>query len=485
MNARRIGSTVELSLRPYARERYRLRSHFIRLESIRGALFWAMPLLAIGPKYWIIRHYFYGSGIEVFDTGFGGLGDYARHLYYGNSFHSCLPPFMPSDPGVCVYATRMPGMPLLLSGLAKIVGTKALNVALAKTVVMALLGAGLLAVLGRDLRLTWIGLVVLYVIYCGPQALKHSASLDYEDGLLTDMAMCLAVCLCYLLRANQTESNGRRHSMTIIGVFVAAAMYLTKATALPALLLVVAAALSARNIGRKAKLVCLAVSILSLAGWGWHNLRFSNGIHLSSSWNGENLLRGNDTGAYRIYPEISLDRIMDSTQATLADGDSVPLGNYSRKLYFTDEWSWDAYYRGVALAWMQKNPATAFLFLLKKAWVTLFEIRHTPTYISATQKLPLYPPATRALMAAWMLVARLTTFALIGRALWDGVRRRQGEMLWIVAIVFAACLPYMLVFAYERHVVPILVFCGTQFALLYCVQERGSLRPDAGKRSLS
>jgi hypothetical protein len=455
------------------------------MESIRSVLLWAMPLFAIVPKCWIITHYLYANGIEVFDTGFGGLGDYIRHLFYGDSFNSCLPPFMPSNAEVCVYATRMPGMPLLLSGLAKIVGTKALNVALAKTVVMALLAAGLLAVLGRDLRLTWTGLVLLYAIYCGPQPLKHSATLEYEDGLLTDMALCLAVCLCHLVRANQSESKRRRDGMTIVGASIAAGMYLTKATALPELLLVVAAALAAKSIGRNAKLACMAVAILSLAGWGWHNQKFSNAPHFSSSWNGENLFRGNDTGAYRIYPEISLDRIMDSTQATLDSGVSVPLGNYSRKFYFTDEWSWDAYYQRRALAWMQSNPTTAFLFFLKKAWVTLFEIRHTPTYISATQKLPLYPPITRALMTAWMLVGRLAMFALIGRALRDGARCRQAERLWIVALVFASCLPYMLVFAYERHIVPVLVFSGTAYALLYCIQQRATLRPEGGENNLS
>ena len=435
---------------------------------LRDVLLWVMPLLALLPKYWLITHSLYRDGSSVFDTEFG-FGDYIANLYRSGIFEACPPhlPFLTATADVCTHSSRMPVWPLLLTGLAKIVGTQAVNVAIAKIVVLAVLVSSLMASLGRDLRLTWTGLAILYAVYFGPQCLKHGATLEYEEGLLVDLMLCLAICVSYLLRPKQTASIRRRSTMAVIGVAIAATMYLTKTTTSPMLILMLGLVLCTHGISQITKLACAAIAIAAVAGWGWHNFSHSDQLHLSSSWNGENLLRGYNTGAYRIYPEIALDRIMDSREAVLANGVVVPLGDYRHLRAFTDEWAWNAYYHRMALDWLHHNPGTAFVFFLKKAWVTFFEIRHTPTYSSATSKAPLYPAAASFAMTAWMLIARLLMFLLVGRVLRDAIRRGCLRPLWVLAFILGACAPYVLVFAWERQIVPILVFAGAALVLLY------------------
>jgi hypothetical protein len=444
-----------------------------RSERVRDVLLWAMPLLALAPKYWMIKHSLYASGRDILDTdttqfGFFGFGDYIEHLYRSGVFEACRHLyFVPSKAGVCIYSSRMPGLPLLIAGLAKTVGTRSTDVALAKAVVMALLETGFLVALVRDVRLTWLGLLLAYVIYFGPQPLKHGASLEYEESLLADLALCLAVCASYVVRADQTQSARRRGVMAIVGVLVAGAMYLVKTTALPALLAMVLAVLAARGIGTRSKMACVAIALLSVAGWAAHNLRHSGSFHLTSSWNGENLLRGNDTGAYLIYPEIYLDRIMDSKQATLKDGTVVPLGDYTHTVEFPDEWSWDAYYEAKAETWLRSHPGTAFAFFLKKVWVTFFEIRQTPVYYSASAKIAEHSAAVYLLMGAWMLIARIGMFVLVGLSIRDALRRRHVASLWIGALVLVPFTPFMLVFAYQRHLIPWLIFSGVLLAITH------------------
>jgi hypothetical protein len=84
------------------------------------------------------------------------------------------------------------------------VGAKSVYVALGKCIAVALLSAAFLAVLSFDVQITTVGLLVLYGMYCGPQALKHGAALDYEEGVLIDLSLCLAVAISYLLRPQQT-----------------------------------------------------------------------------------------------------------------------------------------------------------------------------------------------------------------------------------------------------------------------------------------
>ncbi len=454
-----------------------------RRDLIRTVLFWSMPLLALAPKYWMIEHSLYANGKDILDTdttvfGFFGFGDYIYHLYNSGVFEACRHlPFVPSNTGVCIYSSRMPGLPLLIAGLAKLVGTQSANVALAKASVMALLATGFLAILARDVRPTWFGLVLVYAIYFGPQPLKHGASLEYEEGILVDLALCLAVCASYVLHGAQTGSARRRDVMAILGVLVAAAMYLVKTTVLPGLVVMVLAVLASRRIGKQAKMVCVAAALLTFAGWAVHNWRHSDSLHLSSSFNGENLLRGYDSGAYLIYPEIYIDRIMDSTQATLEDGTVVPLGDYTHTVKFSDEWSWDAYYSEKAGAWLRNNPGTALAFLAKKVWVAFFEIRQTPVHYSASDKTPEHSLAVNLTMDLWMLIARIAMFVLLGRALWEAAVRRQVTSVWIAALVLAPFLPYALVFAYQRHVIPLLVFSGVLLTITYCSRPGNAARP--------
>jgi hypothetical protein len=454
-----------------------------RSERIRDVLLWAMPLLALALKYWMIKHSLYVSGKDILDTdttefGFFGFGDYIYHLYSSGVFEACRHLwFVPSKAGVCIYSSRMPGLPLLIAGLAKIVGTRSTDVALAKAVVMALLETGFLAVLVRDVRLTWLGLLLAYVICLGPQPLKHGASLEYEESLLADLALCLAVCASYVVRAGQTESARRRDVMAVLGVLVAAAMYFVKTTALPALVVMVLAVLASRGIGRRSKMAAVAIAVLSVAGWAAHNMSHSGSFHLSSSWNGENLLRGNDTGAYLIYPEIYLDRIIDSKQATLTDGTVVQLGDYRHTVEFPDEWSWDAYYQAKAKTWLRSNPGTACAFFLKKVWVTFFEIRQTPAYYSASDKTPEHSFGVYLLLDAWMLIARIAMFVLVGRSIWEAVRRRHAASLWIAALVLVPYTPFMLVFAYQRHLIPWLIFSGVLLAITHYSCPANARRP--------
>jgi len=63
-------------------------------------------------------------------------------------------------------------------------------------------------------------------------------------------------------------------------------------------------------------------------------------------------------------------------------------------------------------------------------------------------------------MVIWMGFARLLFLALLvllARDLWRGEVQRA---LWTLALIGAGWVPYMLVFVYQRHVVPLLLMAG-------------------------
>jgi len=361
---------------------------------------------------------------------------------------------------------------MLLAGLATVVGPGAASVAFAKCVLLAVLTCGFLGVLTRDARVSPLGLLLLYGLYLGPQTLKHGGSIDYEEGVLLDLSVCLAVAACYLFNPALTRSPRRRAAMGIAAVLVATAMYFTKTAALLTLGVVLVLALTRPWLGRTAKVALAGIVALAFILWGRHAWQSSGALHLASSWDGENLFRGSDSGTLALYPEISLDRAFDSTSAVLDDGTVVPLGNYSRERCYKDEWSWNDSYTSRALAWMGAHPLAAARFVAKKVWVALLEVRHTPKYVSATDKRLGYSDRVRNAMVAWMVFARLVFFALAARALLPRPSRTRAGGRWALVLVAAAFTPYLLAFSYQRQVVPILIMAGVLLSVLFLSEPR-------------
>jgi hypothetical protein len=431
-----------------------------RRTELAATLLVVMPLVALVPKYLLIVHTFGGTGGEIFGTGFG-FGGYVRGLFEDGHFRSCVAtPFAGCDPGLCVYATRMPLLPLLYAGLAKLVGTKSIAVAIAKCTLTAAALATFLLLLARDVRFSIAAVVLAYALYFGPQVLKHGASLEYEEGVLVDLEACLAISALYLVRPTLAAACAKRAFMGLAAALIATALYFTKTTVLLTLLVVLALILRDREFGWRFKFVALLCVLAPFAAWTVHNYQSSGAIHISSSWNGENLYRGSSQEGYELYPQVLLDRLFDSTHATLAGGRHIQLQDLRNQRCFVDEWAWNDFYSGLARSWLQQHPTDALRFAGRKAWVSLFELRHTPYREVVEGPDTEYPAMIGMAMTVWMGFARLMFLGLIvllARDLWRGEAHR---VLWTLALVGAGWVPYVLVFAYQRHTVPLLVMDG-------------------------
>src|SRR5262245_35624084 len=120
-----------------------------RLSRWLGVLAVALPLVALLPKYFVIRS-LYPVDASIFDLGFG-FADYLRSLFESGEFKSCTTlPFATCHPGVCTEAARMPVLPGLVAALGKVVGTSSASVAIAKAVILAIVTSVFLRVLTRD-----------------------------------------------------------------------------------------------------------------------------------------------------------------------------------------------------------------------------------------------------------------------------------------------------------------------------------------------
>lgn len=418
-----------------------------------------MPIFGLVPKYFIIHRLFPPEELVFGDYAFGG---YLDSLIHSGQFRECRPlPFTACSAGTCGYATRMPVVPVLLAGIAKIVGTHTVPVAIVKVVLTSLLSCLFLAVLSLDIRLSLWQLALLYGLYFGPQALKHAVSIGYEDAVFVDLMLCFGIAASYLLRPDLTSSGTRRNIMAVTAVALACLMYFSKPTVLPLLMVTLALALATRHLPWTWKAASVLLVAAPMALWASHTLKTGGTMRLSASYNGENLFRGYNSYSLLIYPQVNLDRIFDSTAATLADGTRVPIRDTAHQDCFSDEWAWNDHYAAAARAWLWQHPVAALKFLAIKAWFALVDVRFTPGRMNETGA------AVGAAAVAWMVFARCVLFALVIALAGQILHRRYAPALWALALVGAAFTPFVIVFAYQRHVVPLLILAGTLLITLF------------------
>jgi hypothetical protein len=450
-----------------------------RLSAVEWLLV-CMPLIALVPKCLLIWHTLGASGAQIYQTGFG-FGDYVRSLSTDAAYRSCSNPPYRACVQVCNYATRMPLLPLLYAGLATLVGPDSAAIAMAKCALTSLLSAIFLYAFVRDVRPSVVAITLLFCLYLGPQSLKHGASVEYEEGLLVDLQLCLAIAITYLWRPELTNSLLRRSTMGVAAVALATAMYFAKTTALLTLLVTLAVVICSQRILSASKVIALICVALPMALWVRHNYSTSGAIHFSSSWNGENLYRGSSAEGLALYPDVLLDRMFDSTRATLRHGRVVLLPALSERVCFRNEWEWDRFYAAQARAWALSHPVDWMHFELRKFWAALIEPRRTPFSDTGDGTETRYPAVIELTMLAWMIFARAIFLGLLVLLVRSAVGRphtglrwmhTRVQALWALAFLLAGWAPYLAVFNYQRHLIPLLIMAGTLFCSLFLVTPR-------------
>ena len=202
---------------------------------------------------------------------------------------------------------------------------------------------------------------------------------------------------------------------------------------------------------------------------------------LTSSYNGENFYRGQNPYTYKMYPEINLDRIIDSREVQLNSGEVVKLPDWTVNFpQFASEWQWHDYFQNLGRQWIRDHPGQALELTLRKLYVILLEPGKVPFRQSGQlgAEPPEYSLATLLTGAGWIVLMRILFFLALGlacRHLW------RWDEDWMPALFFllfagAYIAPYLAGFAYQRHVTPLLVLAACYLPLL--VLPRSAARPN-------
>ena len=419
---------------------------------------------------------------SIFQLDFG-FGEYIQSLHTSEQLAFCRKSY-------CTYATRMPLIPWLYHLLGYLTLSSVL-VAVIKGVALSLITAITFKhLLGYQLKLhrkalaSWCWILPLVVL--SPAVIKHASAIAYEEGLLIELGLLWAYA--FLLCTRMLASNGgeAKAGPSVLAVLLSAVIYAAKSSMLPLLLASLLLGLIV-VIQRKswATLLAMVCALSVPLSWGLRNEHVTGRFSIMTSWDGENMYRGASDLGYRLYPDVVLDRMFDSSAFHMRDGQLVTHEQLPTIGAFKDEWVWNDHYRQLAMDWVKQHPQDALGYTWQKVFNFFVRIEKTPyQYKSDGSEIGQRLGVQNLLTAAWLLVGRMLELAMLVLSGLLLMRRQAGSAYLVlgVAVVNAAyAAPYILGFNYERHITPYLVIVACCVSLLWAQwREQGSAQLDQG-----
>ncbi len=403
-----------------------------------------------------------------------GFGPVITSLYNHGSLEACG---VAIGLDFCGVATRMPLLPVLYVALAKVAGIQHSHVAIAKNILCTALlwfaAVYFCRALARYPRHR-LGLIALSaILFLGPQYLKHAVSIQYEESLLVDLlpAYFLLFGALFVRQISARSLAGADYCILAFLLLLGSSLYFLKSSMLPFSVALILAPLAVNKVPTWLRLIAVLPFLLALVWWGNVNYQYHGEVRLGSSYNGENFYRGQNAYSYKVYPELNLDRLIDSSEVILNSGEHFPLPNWlSHFQPFKGEWEWHDYFNKLSGQWIKEHPAEAFSFTLRKIYVFFLEPRKVPFRQTTHPEREPHDYSQASLVAGiiWITLLRVLFFlgvAMAIKALWR--RRKLGNYaLWHLLFIGTYAAPYIAGFSYQRHIAPMLIFSSILLLVL-------------------
>ncbi len=382
---------------------------------------WVFVLLNfVGPTAETLLH---GKGLTVCSEGLGTLGN-----------------------PICFHAARMPLPSAVIALGAALLGDSYLRVGLFKLLLMLapIELAAFLAIrrlpAARSRQLAGAG--VLLLPFLTTAFLADVVNLQVEEGYTYGLLALLTALVLF-----RTEGRISWRRALVFGL-AAAGLYLAKSSMAPAVLVLTLAFLwpARRQTGVVAG--TLGLVLLAVAGWAAWQHHAAGRYTPGTSIDGVNLHKGNDELFLAHYPPRN-DETLDIYDPGL-----------NRGLYFPDEWSFNDYHQRAAIVFIKTHPRQTLEGAWRKLQVVFFSLR----------KLGSKPHTgvMEAVETGGMVLFRVLFWAALLLSLRTLVRVRDSSTRSAAAMfllmVAAVALPYVVGFAYTRHI-SVLIYPS---ALLLC-----------------
>ena len=374
----------------------------------------------VGPTAETLLH---GQGLTVCSEGLGTLGNPI-------CFHAAR---MPLPSAVIAFGTALLGDDYLRVGLLKLL------LMLVPLEVAAWLAISRLPASGsRQLA----GVAVLLLPFLMTAFLADVVNLQVEEGYSYSL---LALATALVMFGSDGRMSWRR---ALAFAASGAGLYLAKSSMAPAVLVLAVAFLWPVRRQTDVVMMTLGVVLLTAMGWAIWQHHAAGRYTLGTSIDGVNLHKGNDEGFLAHYPPRA-GETLDMYDPALNHG-----------LYFPDEWSFNDYHQRAALRFIKTHP----LETAEGAW------RKLEVVLISIEKLGSKPQTgvMEVVETGGLVVFRVLLWSALVLSIRALFRPAESDLRYPAAafllVMGAVALPYVVGFAYTRHI-SVLIYPS---ALLLC-----------------
>ena len=193
------------------------------------------------------------------------------------------------------------------------------------------------------------------------------------------------------------------------------------------------------------RLLVLALVMAAPVGWALHQHHASGRYSLGTSLDGMNLHKGNNPAFLAHYPPAVGDTL-DWYDPQLNEG-----------LSFRDEWSFNDYHERVAMAYLREHPRETLRGWVRKLAMIFLSVRKSGSGESHGVRLAIEDGGLVLFRVIFWAALGMSVYEIVGNGrsssgeTGSGLGRRFAAGTFL-ALVAAVTFPYMLGFAYTRHV---------------------------------
>jgi hypothetical protein len=378
------------------------------------------------------------------------VGPTTRSLLAAQGLTACTEEMGTRGNPICFHAARMPMSALVVALGIRLFGDHYLRVACFKTLLLLLPVSVCIYLVWRCLPRSGGRGLAAVLLLLGPFAmtgfLADVTNILVDEGYLYSFLAVAVALLFFDVEARLSMGGWCRAVLFAVAVDGA---YLSKSGTLPVVVVLTAGYML---VERRVALRWLVVVLVAAAplGWAMHQYHASGRYSVGTSFDGINLHKGNNEGFLKHYPP--------------RHGDSMDWYDFelNRGLHFGDEWSFNDYHQKAALDYLRAHPRETLEGDVRKANVLFFAVEKsggTATY--GVRKL--IEDAGMVVFRLMLWIANLYAIYVLIRVRDTNRRSLRVASGVFLAVVAACALPFLVGFAYTRHVsiliYPAALFC--------------------------
>jgi hypothetical protein len=376
------------------------------------------------------------------------VGPTALTLLQGHGLVACNQGMGTPGNTICYHSGRMPMASAVVALAIRLVGVNTLRIDLFKILLLLIPLEASIVLAWRRVPADRARAIMTAVLLMAPFAIvpfiADVINLQVEEGY-TYSLLAFAASVLFFGRA-EPRNNGLWKAL-VFGL-TADAIYLAKSSMSVAVAVLVIAFL-VRERRLQPRVVVLLLAILAPVGWAGFQHHSSGRYSFGTSLDGMNLHKSNNEGFLDHYPP---------RPGTTLDPLDVEL---NRGHFFQDEWSFNDFHQAASLAWLRTHPAQALEGDGRKLWVMFFSLRKIGSTESSGRML--------VVETAGLVLARIIVWIAVLAAVWLLLRGGGGPdraaAVVFLALTFAVALPYLIGFAYTRHI-SVLIYPAALFCCL-------------------